>query len=330
MPACRICHHTENHQPHRFTEMMFGTGRMFDYFACGHCGCIQIATIPDDPAALYPAGYYSFKAPRRLADGRIKAFCKRLRARSRVGPQSPLAVLVGWVYRPPVYFGWLQTAGVGLADPILDVGCGSGELLVRLAKDGFTQLTGIDPHLPEDRIYPNGVRLAKQDLAQARGGYRLIMLHHCFEHMADPQAALGHLARLLAPGGRVLIRLPLADSFAWRHYGPCWVQIDAPRHFFLHTVASIKLLAGRSGFAVDKIVYDSDEFQFWGSEQVKMGIALTDPRSFASGKNPGLFPRGQLRSFKRQARRLNRSGQGDQACFYLVRSDGQTQDGESR
>lgn len=330
MPACRICRNPDNNQPHRFAEMMFGTGRTFDYFACGNCGCIQIATIPDDPAGLYPAGYYSFKAPRRLADGRLKAFFKRLRARSRVGPGCALAALVGLVYRPPVYFDWLQTAGVGFSDAILDVGCGSGELLVRLAKDGFMQLAGIDPHLPADQVYPNGVRLYKQDLAQAQGCFRLIMLHHCLEHMADPQAALNDLARLLAPGGRVLIRLPLADSFAWRHYGSCWVQIDAPRHFYLHTVASIELLAGRSGFTVDKIVYDSDEFQFWGSEQVKMGIALTDPRSFAGGNNPGLFSKMQLSAFKRRAQALNASRQGDQACFYLARRHEQTTDKDSR
>jgi len=38
------------------------------------------------------------------------------------------------------------------------------------------------------------------------------------------------------PGGWCVIRIPTVSSFAWEHYREQWVQLDAPRHFFLHKV----------------------------------------------------------------------------------------------
>jgi hypothetical protein len=44
------------------------------------------------------------------------------------------------------------------------------------------------------------------------------------------------------------------------------VQLDAPRHLFLHTRKSFGLLAARAGLQIEKWFCDSTSFQFWGSE----------------------------------------------------------------
>lgn len=316
---CRVCGNRSANRSYRFHEMMFGTGDVFDYFKCGRCGCLQIQKEPEDPAKYYPTCYYAFQSPGRLFDNPIKAFFKHQRSKARLGPINPIRSLLAAVYRPPDYFHWFERAGVTLTSNILDVGCGNGSLLVRLRKDGFVHLTGADPHIARSVVYANGVRLLKKKMDEMEGSFDFIMLHHCFEHMPDPLSVLMHLHRLLPPRRYTLIRIPVAGTWAWRHYGGNWVQLDAPRHMYLHTEASVKILAEKTGFQLSEVVYDSTEFQFWGSEQCLRGIPLRGSHSLAQNRHVSTFTGDELRAFKRRARELNENRDGDQACFFFYR-----------
>jgi SAM-dependent methyltransferase len=55
---------------------------------------------------------------------------------------------------------------------ILDVGCGGGALLDRLARVGFNNLFGADPIIAADVETSSGVSLVKQYLSAGRTGYR--------------------------------------------------------------------------------------------------------------------------------------------------------------
>jgi SAM-dependent methyltransferase len=196
---------------------------------------------------------------------------------------------------------------------IMDVGCGSGSLLYALKEVGFTNLMGIDPYLKDNICYENGLNILKQTIHDLQDEYDLIMYHHSFEHIADPYHELESVSRRLAPGGVCMIRIPTVSSFAWERYREHWYQIDAPRHYFLHSVESMALLAGRAGFHLQKPVYDSTVDQFRGSELYARGIP------FMSGEVKHLFTNAQIRAWKREAGKLNRAGRGDQAVFYLVK-----------
>ena len=117
------------------------------------------------------------------------------------------------------------------------------------------------------------------------------MLHHSLEHMADPLEVFENLYRILKPNRFVLIRTPLASSYAWKKYGVNGVQLDAPRHLFLHTIESMRILAQKVGFEIDDIIFDSTEFQFLGSEQYMRDISLTDERSFKVRSTEATFLR---------------------------------------
>ena len=145
-----------------------------------------------------------------------------------------------------------------------------------------------------------------------------VMLHHSFEHLADPRRALERVRDLVDPGRYAIVRVPVV-SWAWREYGVDWFQLDAPRHLFLFTERGFRDLAEASGFAVDHVAYDSTEFQFWVSEQYRSDIPLFDERSYFVNPEGGLFTRDQIVSWKRLADRLNAEGEGDQACYYLRR-----------
>jgi len=103
----------------------------------------------------------------------------------------------------------------------------------------------------------------------------------------------------------------VAGGKAWEDYGPHWAQLDPPRHIFIHSVLSIKLLAEQTGFELSKIIYDSDAYQFWASEAIKQEIPSTQAQ--------GMFTDKQMEAFNKKAQLLNQKGEGDQACFYLTK-----------
>jgi SAM-dependent methyltransferase len=214
-------------------------------------------------------------------------------------------------------YAWVEQTDVGHDARILDVGCGAGRLLLKLHELGFTHLEGTDPFLEAELEYPNGVRVHKKHLREMTGSFDLVMAHHSFEHMPDPNGALQEMARLCVLHGAVLLRVPLTGKYAWRHYGTDWVQLDAPRHLFLFTEAGMELLARRAGLSVKSVVYDSRGFQIWGSEQYKRGFALEGPHK----PDTALFLSGELAAYEEQANELNARRDGDQASFLMVKTD---------
>ncbi len=313
--SCRICENRDGNRLLRAREMMFGTRDAFDYVVCGSCGCVQIADVLPDLGRYYPPGYYSLSAPRR--EGRARAFLQRRRAAHLLERPNVVGGLMTLRFGVPPAVEYLERSGIRKRHAVLDIGCGSGELLLAMRSYGFKRLTGIDPFLEGDIDYGNGVRIFKRRLDDHDGEHDFVMLHHTFEHMDRPLSVLERIRALLSDDGVVLIRIPLASSEAFETYGADWVQLDAPRHLYLHTRASIDLLARKSGFDVVEVAYDSTAFQFWGSEQYRRDIPLMDARSYRVNPDASMFDPAQIAAFDARARQLNEQSRGDQACFYL-------------
>lgn len=278
--------------------------------------------MPEDLGRYYPADYWQFQKDRhRFApDPWLKRLMRHQRAKYWLFHRRNITGrLLASGRLQPRYFGWLRRGRVDFDSTILDVGCGLGDRLLELAKDGFGNLTGIDPFIKGDLRYESGVRVWKRELSKFEGRFDFIMLHHAFEHMPDPAEALGHLHRLLRPGRTLLIRIPVADSWAWRHYGVHWFQLDAPRHLFLHTRESMERLAEGAGFHIREVIRDSLIDQFICSEQYRRGIPLYAEGSWELDPENGVFSKAELDEFRHRAREFNASGEGDQACFYLER-----------
>ena len=96
---------------------------------------------------------------------------------------------------------------------VLDVGCGAGKLLLRMQRDGFNNLTGIDPYIKEDINYRNGVKVFKRHVFELNGRYDLVMCHHALEHMPQPLEVMKKFHELLKPNRYVIIRIPVTSSF---------------------------------------------------------------------------------------------------------------------
>ena len=297
---------------------MFGYRERFHYQECGQCGALSLLDPPADFGQYYPTGYGSLTSPQRTSG--LRRFVKARRLAAARGRHS-------WVGRcalkwrgEPTFLSWLRPLDVDLHDPVVDVGCGDGALLLDMNSCGFTDLQGLDPIIPGDLHYPGHVTIRKADVLNLRGRFRLVMLHHALEHMFDPLGILRHLSACLADDGTLLLRLPLADSLAYRTYGANWFQIDAPRHVTIHTRRSLTTLAERAGLSISHVLYDSTAAQFWASEQYAHDIPLSDPRSHAVDPARSRFSAGEVAEFERRARELNARQDGDQVCIYLRKS----------
>ncbi|MGB5594734.1 MAG: class I SAM-dependent methyltransferase [Crocosphaera sp.] len=305
--------------------MMFGYRDEFEYFKCAQCGCLQIKEIPQNLSKYYPSSYFEKPNKRLLKQQNFwKQFLTKEKNKYLMGKTSMIGSLVNSFYpeikKTPVFCGWdwrkdFQSYSLNFQSSILDVGCGHGSLLYYLRQQGCQNLTGVDPYIEKD-IFTEGIKIYKQELADLNAQFDFITLHHSFEHMEDPLTVLQHLYRLLKNQRYLLIRIPVVSSFAWEKYGVNWCQIDAPRHFYLHTPQSLQILAKKVGFTIKDIVYDSTEFQFVVSEKYLKDIPFKDKQN---GKTP-LFTKEEVNEFALKAKELNLKKQGDQACFYLYKT----------
>src|SRR5207245_1005319 len=116
---------------------------------------------------------------------------------------------------------------------LLDVGCGSGDYLVRMRALGW-DVAGLEP----DHAAASQAR--RRDLAVEVGtaetadfpaeSFDAITLSHVIEHLHDPHVALERCARWLKPHGVLWLATPDLDSAGQRRYGRDWLALDPPRH----------------------------------------------------------------------------------------------------
>lgn len=319
--TCRVCGNEAGNREHVAREMMFGLRESFRYLECGWCGCLQIAEIPGDLHRHYSSDYYSFTEPDQgLGEGALGAL-RRSRDRFAITGKGLLGRALHVVKPAPVLRS-LAAIELDSDSRILDVGSGTGILLHDLHRAGYCHVLGIDPYLDGDRTSPDGPAVLKRTLDEVEPGWNVIMFHHSYEHVPDPETTLRVCARLLSPGGTCMIRMPDAGGEAWRRYGVNWVGLDPPRHLHVFTARGLQVLAGRAGLEIVRVIHDSDDFQFWASEQYLRDVPLFSPASHLVAPSGSGFTRRRIRQFRKEARRLNAAGLGDQAAFYLRRAEG--------
>lgn len=102
---------------------------------------------------------------------------------------------------------------------VLDVGCGTGAWLGRLASMGYRDLWGIDRESIQYGLAGASFVAADVDIAIPDLGGRsfsLITAIEVVEHLASPGQLLRLVARYLAPGGRFLMTTPNIHSVVAR------------------------------------------------------------------------------------------------------------------
>jgi 2-polyprenyl-3-methyl-5-hydroxy-6-metoxy-1,4-benzoquinol methylase len=136
---------------------------------------------------------------------------------------------------------------------VLDVGCGFGQSL------GYHRRRGCEAHGVDPDV--NILRVAERFGLQARAGvfrpddypagyFDTVTLDQVIEHVADPVEFLRGAARVLRPGGTILLATPNGRSLAARLLGARWVHWHAPYHLHLFSRRSLAAAARSAGLEV--------------------------------------------------------------------------------
>jgi 2-polyprenyl-3-methyl-5-hydroxy-6-metoxy-1,4-benzoquinol methylase len=292
--------------------MMLGTKEEFEYYQCRNCEALQIKSVPDNIFKYY-GNYYT----QRKGYSRISTIKKIL-----WGIRSDLALTILY---PVIEFlrynsilHWAHLSKINKNSGILDVGCGNGDVLFEFSKHGFKNLFGIDPYL--ENIKLPKIEFEKTDLLlfNTELKFDLIMFNHSLEHLYEQHATLEKALGLLNVKGAIMIRIPLVNK-AFEIYKENWVQIDAPRHFIIHSLKSMQLLCAKNGAEIYNYFFDSNAFQFLGSEQFKKGISSYAMNSYKSNLHKSIFSNDDIKNCEAKAKQFNLEGLGDQAVFFIRR-----------
>ncbi len=108
---------------------------------------------------------------------------------------------------------------------VLDVACGTGTQLARLRREGW-ECWGVDASdfmlrlgqymWPEVRTSMPLVRGLAESLPFKEASFELVLCQGALDHFTDPPAFLREAARVLAPGGRLIVALANYESLACR------------------------------------------------------------------------------------------------------------------
>jgi SAM-dependent methyltransferase len=206
---------------------------------CRRCRLVYLNPRPadDESPRIYPNNYHAFQF-RPEEYGFVFRVRRRLEARR----------LLRWC------------RGLPADANILDVGCGDGfhlRLLREFGQPGW-KLEGVDAD--ERAVTParkSGLTIHHGNVETANlplSAYHLILLVMTIEHLPDPLGTMRSIARLLAPGGRVVVVTDNVGSpdfslFGGRHWG----GYHFPRHTYLFDRSTLVKLGTAVGLSVERV-----------------------------------------------------------------------------
>lgn len=308
---CPICENEENNQEYLVKELQMGLREEFEYVECSNCGCLFLKNVPEDIGKYYDKNYAPHKNQDSFKNKVINKFVGLYLADnsivSKLAPSEkipPIANLLNQL---------VSKNKINKKSSILDVGCGDGNFLNYLKNGGFKNLTGIDLFIDDENMV-HGVNLIQTSLEDFHSSkkYDLIISNHAFEHMDNQLVNLKCFESLLKKDGLILLRIPVKSQAIWDKYGVNWYQIDAPRHLFLHTLESFKILSDKTNLIIEDVIFDSSHLMFTDSEKYAKNISMRDEKWHTYQ-----FSEEKLLFFKKQALKLNNEKNADQAIFIL-------------
>ncbi len=119
---------------------------------------------------------------------------------------------------------------------LLDIGCGDKpyERLLRPYVDSYVGLEHPDTAHSREGVDVWG---SADDLPFGDDSFDTVVSFHVLEHTEEPARVLGEMARVLRPGGRLLLAVPFI-----------WGVHEAPRDFYRFTPYGLRHLLGEAGF----------------------------------------------------------------------------------
>lgn len=230
--TCRVCGAAEHSiAVSGVRDWEYGVEGTWSYRRCAACGLLQLEPFPtvDDLVRAYDVDYHGYRSSQEkgrlyklLFDIKDGLFKKKI---ARLVPRGAA---------------------------LLDVGCGSGEYLRRMAFLEPSRTDGIDfNHRAVELARSKGVDCYQglfTDFPAEDGTYDAVFMNNYLEHTLHPHLEVEKALRVLKPGGALIGEVPNFRSVDQRLFGRYWGGNHVPRHTFQFEPGTLTGLLERTGF----------------------------------------------------------------------------------
>ncbi|MAT15541.1 MAG: hypothetical protein CMJ46_09770 [Planctomyces sp.] len=223
---CPVCLGTSAHPRYRIE------GLRFQLVDCTHCGTGSLYPLPESAEIgdFYPQDYYGETGTKFV---------------------PPVEAMIRYLSRQQAR---QMASGLKPGDKVLDVGCGRGVLLKSFVELGLEshgmEISPMAAEGADPRIHLQFAPTLKEAGYEAES-FDQIVIWHVLEHLLYPRETIAEAARLLKPGGRLVVSVPNYSSLQSRWAKSAWFHLDLPRHLFQFPVEGLRRLLEENGFACE-------------------------------------------------------------------------------
>jgi len=140
---------------------------------------------------------------------------------------------------------------------VIDIGCGTGELLQEFKKNEW-ETYGIEPSELASSIAREKYGLTvggEEDLYHAGSNiYDVVMMWHVLEHVADLNERIKQVQKVMKKEGTFFVALPNCKSLDAAIYREYWAAYDVPRHLYHFTRKSAHNLFNKHQMQIENIL----------------------------------------------------------------------------
>ena len=249
-PTCICCGSAGRLLYSDVRDQLFGAPGVWSIRLCSNRDCglgwLDPQPEPQEIPKLYE-GYWTHGS----ADGQPPSPDAGLSSPAKRNVKKAAAAILFWQRR-----AWLSDCRYLHDLPpgrLLDVGCGMGEFAAGMAALGWTA-TGIefDPETVAAARRQPGITVHEgsvEDQKFADDSFDAITMSNVIEHLPDPLGTMRELARVLRPGGRLVVITPNIQSMGHAIFGPAWRGLEPPRHLFLFSAKALERFGEAAGLS---------------------------------------------------------------------------------
>lgn len=137
-------------------------------------------------------------------------------------------------------------------EAVLDMGCGTGGLLLNMRKNGYSNLTGCDPSQTSvSKLKGKKIPCIKGSIYNIPNKnmqkFSAMLLSGVLEHLFDPRSAIRNISLYLKPEGKIVCIVP--NVLGYHRFpapAPYYINIEHINHFSPDTLAKLFAYGGFS------------------------------------------------------------------------------------